>query len=507
MAVSWDQKLTIAELQAEMYRLQKLLARRDVQKGPLIQDETDDTTLTFPVPDAPNPDGTYPTRREAYKGKEDGDVSTTDFNTIFVNYLNKVSPLSDMSEMATPGVLMEALSVNRDRYLRRNFNPEIQRIGILTSGGDAPGMNAAIRATTLTALNFEFAPQTNMEVYGIHNSYGGLYEWVTGTRKADRFNRERVWNIAPLAGSILRSLRFENWKKFFADGTLRSLKFGNILDGLVVIGGDGSARGARALWKACRFPVVACPGTIDNDTHPWSERSIGFDSAVHMATNMLNSLRSTAEASGRLFFAKLMGRHRGDLPLFAGISGHADFVLTSERGEKKWDHLRLLRLLRLVYKEIKENPYQSALVSVAEGVNLPDSLEAERGKTRSSDDLLVRLAQALSDLHQSNFETEFKNASSPCNPEYKDKVINLWRELETLRKDIHLEIRSMDLGHAQRGGAPVPSDIILASRIGSHAVEVLCTMDWDWAAKKHPEEIPFIGVINDKPQVSWIDPS
>lgn len=497
MPLTWEQKLRVAELQAETYRLQKILARREPQTEAVIQGESSHGTAgTRPDFMPPVPFGSLPTRRERYKACAEPPGAAGD-------YIGELASLPAHRQDFTPGELVEMLSRNRDKYLRQHHNPNIRRIGVLTSGGDAPGMNAALRAATLTVLNFDYPNAPQAQIYGIPDGYGGLCAWAQGGPPPSPLTRDRVWNIASSPGSILRSVRFESWKSESADPTLN---FSGILDGLVAIGGDGTARGAKALWQNKRLPVVACPGTIDNDTHPWSDRSIGFDSAVSMATTLLQALRATADASGRLFLAQLMGRRRGDLPLFAGIVGHADLILTQERSTLVWDHHRLLRLLRLIYQEIELNPYHSALVAVAEGVELPDDLEQERG-AGMIEPLLIRLNLAFQALHSPSFPTTFlADGQVERRPAYKQQVLDLWTRLQPQRARIKLDIRTMDLGHAQRGGVPVPSDILLASRIGAHAVDVLRSMDWDWAENAHPNEVPFIGIIHDRPAVTWVDP-
>ncbi len=487
-------KVRQAELQAEIYRLQKLLARRERQNAGMIQGR-----LPWTIP---KPEGGVPNRDPGYATSSTSKAPAGAASEPYISALEKINTASIKPELLG-GYLVEAISTNYDNWLRRNYNGHIGNIGVLTSGGDAPGMNAAIRAVVLTALNFGYG--RNIQAYGIQDGYCGFYGWVKGKAKPKYapFKRRDVWEISGCAGSILRSMRFSKWKDCMEEGW----SWGNACDGLVVIGGDGSTRGAAALWKHKRMPVVVCPATIDNDTHPWSDRSIGFDSAVQMATTMLDALRATSSASGRVFLAQLMGRHRGDLPLFTGVAGHADLVMISERsgsGDLVWDYLRLARILKLIYQEIERSDYGSALVAVAEGVELSDEIETLIGHATIPADkkkelLLQRMVKALEELHDNGFD---KHLSSPATQKLKEK----WQSLKPYRDTRKLEFRTMDLGHAQRGGRPVPSDIILASRIGAHAVEVLCTMDWEWAERAHPDEVPFIGVINDRPTVTWVDP-
>jgi 6-phosphofructokinase len=425
------QGLRTAELQAEMYRLQKLLARRDVQQAPLIQATAGGAMPPAPAWGAPVPTGVLPTRRENYRPFRSRGLPASDFLS---GLQVQLQSLGTKAAQDTKGGLLEACATNRDLWLRAHYN-RLRRIGILTGGGDAPGMNAALRAATLTALNFAFAARWNPRVYGIRDSYQGLYNWILNPRPArgqPRFGipltRDVVWDIASNAGSMLRSLRFPAWQQDAQGLTAAQVK--KILDGLVVIGGDGSTRGAKALWQAARVPVVVCPGTIDNDTHPWSDRSIGFDSAASMATALLNALRATAEASGRVFLVQLMGRRCGDLPLFAGVSGHANLVLTAERSEEEWNNLRLLRLLKLAYTEIDKNPYNSAIIAVAEGVTLPDDVELERGRpSMVGSPLLGRLEKAFEDLNDDGFLARFHPAHARRRA-YRQEVVSLWKSFK-----------------------------------------------------------------------------
>lgn len=194
----------------------------------------------------------------------------------------------------------------------------VKRIAIITSGGDAPGMNACIRAVVRAAL------KKNIEVYGYWRGYQGLI--------ADDFvplKRFAVSNIVQTGGSILISSRSEEFmtpegrKK--AGDNLR--KRG--VDGLIVIGGNGSLTGAHLLTQETDINVIGIPGTIDRDIYG-TEQTIGFDTAVNTALDAIDRIRDTASAMERVFLIEVMGRHCGDIALLAGVSGGADAVLVPE---------------------------------------------------------------------------------------------------------------------------------------------------------------------------------
>ncbi len=220
-------------------------------------------------------------------------------------------------------------------------------IGVLTSGGDSPGMNACIRAVVRTAL------RNKNNVYGIYYGYEGLIDG-----KIEIFNEKSVANIIHRGGTILktaRSNRFleESWRKTAA----QNLKKNNI-DGLVVIGGDGTAKGAYALQKECGIKITGAPGTIDNDLFG-SDYTIGFDTAVNTVVEAIDKIRDTAESHDRVFIVEVMGRDSGQIALNCAIASGAEAVLIPE---SKHDSENLIRIL----SSGRENK-SSKIVIVAEG--------------------------------------------------------------------------------------------------------------------------------------------
>ncbi|MDP4169603.1 MAG: 6-phosphofructokinase [Bacillota bacterium] len=275
----------------------------------------------------------------------------------------------------------------------------MKKIGVLTSGGDAPGMNPAIRAVVRKAIFHE------LEVYGVYGGYTGL---ISGNIK--KLELGSVGDIIHRGGTILHSARCLEFKtKEGQQQGIEQLKAHGI-EGLVVIGGDGSYRGAKALTEQ-GFPCVGVPGTIDNDI-PGTEFTIGFDTALNTIIDAIDKIRDTATSHERTFIIEVMGRDAGDLALWAGLSGGAETILIPE---EKYDMNEIATRLRKGHERGKKH----SIIVVAEGV----CSGVEFGK---------QLEEAT------NFDT-----------------------------------RVSVLGHIQRGGSPTAFDRVLASRLGARAVELL----------------------------------
>ncbi|WP_066063546.1 6-phosphofructokinase [Neobacillus soli] len=275
----------------------------------------------------------------------------------------------------------------------------MKKIGVLTSGGDSPGMNPAIRAVVRKAIFH------NVEVYGIYGGYTGL---MCGNIK--KLELGSVGDIIHRGGTMLQSARCPEFKsKEGQQKGIEQLKAHGI-EGLVVIGGDGSYRGAKALTEQ-GFPCVGVPGTIDNDI-PGTERTIGFDTALNTVIGAVDKIRDTATSHERTFVIEVMGRNAGDIALWAGLAGGAETILIPE---EKYDINDIAdRLLKG-----KERGKKHSIIVVAEGVC-------------SGYEFAKQLEEATS------FDT-----------------------------------RVSVLGHIQRGGSPSASDRVLASRLGARAVELL----------------------------------
>jgi 6-phosphofructokinase 1 len=194
----------------------------------------------------------------------------------------------------------------------------MKKIGILTSGGDAPGMNACIRAVVRSALH------NKLEVYGIYNGYEGM---INGDIQAMDF--KSVANIIQRGGTILKTSRSERFRT--AEG--RQAAFDQLrqqgIDALVAIGGNGTFTGAELFSSEFDIPVIGAPGTIDNDLYG-TDYTIGFDTAVNTALDAIDKIRDTAESHGRTFFIEVMGRDTGFIAIHAGIAGGAEVVVIPE---------------------------------------------------------------------------------------------------------------------------------------------------------------------------------
>ncbi len=275
----------------------------------------------------------------------------------------------------------------------------MKKIGILTSGGDAPGMNAAIRAIVRSSLNKKF------NVIGFKNGYDGLID-----NKFVNFDRRSVGNIIQHGGSILytsRSLRFlEEKYRLIAAKNLDKID----IDSLVVIGGEGSARGAKELAKDTKIKVVCIPATIDKDM-PLVGKTIGFDTAINTALNAIDKIRDTATTSNVTHIVEVMGRNCGWLAILAGIGAGAEAALIPE---SKTD---VDILSKRVINQLKSGK-KGCILIVAEGSHLNGNVLAEK---------------------------------------LKEKRI--------------LDIRITSLGHIQRGGNPSAADRVLASELGYAAVK------------------------------------
>jgi len=275
----------------------------------------------------------------------------------------------------------------------------MKRIGVLTSGGDAPGMNAAIRAIVRKAIYHD------LEVMGVYNGYQGLIDG-----KIERLDLGSVGDIIQRGGTKLHSARCLEF--ITEEGQQKAIvqmkKHG--IEGLVVVGGDGSYRGAMAL-TAKGFPCIGVPGTIDNDI-PGTDYTIGFDTALNTVIEAIDKIRDTATSHERTFIVEVMGRGAGDLALWAGLAGGAETIVIPEVA---FDIEDILSRLHSGHERGKKH----SIIIVAEGV---------------------------------------MNANEFAN---------------LLKEHGNIETRVSVLGHIQRGGSPSARDRVLASLFGARAVEVL----------------------------------
>ena len=277
----------------------------------------------------------------------------------------------------------------------------MRRIGVFSSGGDAPGMNAAIRAVVRTGVYH------GLEVFGIYRGYEGMIEGdIVPMDKRD------VANIIHRGGTVLKTARSERFKT--TEGRKEAYDALQVhgIDGLIVIGGDGSFTGGKIFHEEYGIPIIGVPGTIDNDLYG-TDFTIGFDTAVNTAVEALDRIRDTADSHNRLFLVEVMGRDTGYIALNTGIASGAGAILIPESS------IDLDLLMKHLEKTAKHRKLFSLIV-VAEG--------NENGN-----------AQELANEIKKRF------------PDYDTKVTII--------------------GHLQRGGSPSALDRLIASRMGYSAVE------------------------------------
>ena len=275
----------------------------------------------------------------------------------------------------------------------------MKNIAVLTSGGDAPGMNAAIRAVVRMGIH------KGMNVFGVRKGYSGL---INGD--FEKLNESSVSDIMQRGGTILQTARSEEFKT--EEGQRKAANMAKIfgIEGLVVIGGDGSFAGARRLSEK-GIACIGVPGTIDNDL-AYTDFTIGFDTAVNNALDAINKIRDTSTSHERASIIEVMGRNSGDIALYAGLAGGAEGIIVPEV------EFKLENICKLLIER------------------------KNRGKLHS----IIILAEGVGDA----------------------------KELEQqIMENVDIEVRATILGYTQRGGNPTASDRILASRLGARAVELL----------------------------------
>ena len=207
----------------------------------------------------------------------------------------------------------------------------MKKIAVLTSGGDAPGMNACIRAVVRGAIYYE------VEVYGVSHGYQGLIE-----NEIERMQSHSVSNILQHGGTVLKSARSTDFKT--KEG--RKKAYDNLMErgikGLIAIGGDGTFTGANIFHEEYDFPVIGVPGTIDNDIYG-TDKTIGFDTAVNTTLDAIDKIRDTADSHGRIFFIEVMGRDSGYIAIQSAIGGGAESVILPEKNTTAFDIVNNLK--------------------------------------------------------------------------------------------------------------------------------------------------------------------
>lgn len=275
----------------------------------------------------------------------------------------------------------------------------MKRIGILTSGGDAPGMNAAVRAVARKALS------SNLEVCGINYGYKGLVEG-----NIFEIREKEVSDLIQQGGTMLYTARYPEFaEKEYQEKGIQQLKK-NGIDAIVTIGGDGTYHGAVRLTEH-GFNAIGIPGTIDNDV-PFTDYTIGFDTAIQTSVEAIDKIRDTAKSHSRIFVVEVMGRNSGEIALATAVASGSQVVVVPE---KPYD----INDISERVKDARRRGHDHQIIITAEGAI-------------HADELTKKLA-----------DTGIEN------------------------------IRDLTLGHIVRGGSPTAYDRILASRMGSYAVEML----------------------------------
>ena len=296
---------------------------------------------------------------------------------------------------------------------------EIKKIAVFTSGGDAPGMNACIRAVVKTGIHY------NKEVVGILMGYDGM---INNNFKP--LNEASVGDIIHRGGTVLKTARCLEFKtpEGMERGYQNILK--NKIDAIVAIGGDGTFMGAERFSSKYNIPLIGIPGTIDNDMFG-TDFTIGFDTATNTTVDAIDKIKDTADSHNRLFFIEVMGRDSGLIALYSGLAGGSEAILLPER------ETNIDTLVKSLQQSVNKNNKSSCIIIVAEGEQSGGALKiAEKVKERF---------------------------------DFYDTKVTI-------------------LGHLQRGGSPSCFDRVLASRLGTAAVESLL----EGASRK------MVGLINNK---------
>lgn len=338
---------------------------------------------------------------------------------------------------------------------------EIQRIGVATGGGDCAGLNAAIRAVVKTAIRCQ-----GWRVVGVTNGFDGLI-WP---ERCVEMTVDSVRGLLPVGGTVLGTTNRGNpfrypieengrkEKRDFSEQCLRNFKFLN-LDALVVIGGEGTLGIARD-FSRLGMPIVGLPKTIDHDVS-LTETTIGFDTALHIATEAIDRLHTTAESHGRVMIVEVMGRHAGWISLHAGLAGGADVILIPE----------IPFTVDAVCHKIRQREAEGrrfTIIVVAEGIQLPATDGPEQ------------LTQTMEISHRLG---------------------------EIIGPMVDKEVRMTVLGHVQRGGSPSPFDRILATRFGSAAVEMVARREFGRMACLRQGKICSVPLEDAVAILNTVDPS
>jgi 6-phosphofructokinase 1 len=335
---------------------------------------------------------------------------------------------------------------------------KVERIGILTGGGDCPGLNAVIRAVVRTAIR-----DHDLEVLGIQLGFEGLL-----TKSCFPLTHDTIRGILPKGGTLLRTTNRGNPFEYPGGGgtedrstqLLKNIKELG-LDGIIAIGGDGTLKIAQRLFEM-GIPMIAVPKTIDNDLAA-TDFTFGFMTAVVVATDAVDRLHTTAESHDRVMVLEVMGRNCGWIALHAGIAGGADIILIPEIPYRPDAIVASIRA-----RQAEGSPFD--IVVVAEGA------KRVGGEERYIDRRSRRLGGIA------------------------------YQVADDIAREINLEIRVTVLGHIQRGGSPIPFDRVLATRFGKAAADLIAQGDFGKMVALRGERIVAVPIKDAVSNPKYVDP-
>jgi phosphofructokinase-like protein len=317
------------------------------------------------------------------------------------------------------------------------------RIGVLTGGGDCPGLNAAIRAIV----------RKGVDVYG-HAIVGFRDGWRGPLENVHQeLTIDSTRGILPLGGTILRSSRTNPFKQDYGPTRIQENLASLHLDGLIAIGGEDTLGAATRLYAEHDLPVVGVPKTIDNDLGA-TDTTFGFDTAVHVATQAIDRLHTTAESHNRVMVVEVMGRHAGWIALYSGLAGGADVILIPER---PFDIDEVCRLIR---RRHSRGRYFSIVVAAEGATPQEGTMEVVGGE---KDEFGHKRLGGIG-----------------------------WRLEREIEERTGFETRATVLGHTQRGGSPTAFDRVLATRLGIAAVDAAHERRWGTMPAVHGPRIELV---------------
>jgi 6-phosphofructokinase 1 len=331
------------------------------------------------------------------------------------------------------------------------------RVGIMTGGGDCPGLNAVIRAVVRRSVL-----EPHSEVLGIKNGWRGLIEG-----DLMELNRLSVTGILPRGGTILGTSRVNPKSEAGDVERIRSTWEANGLDAVIVVGGEGTLRAARDMWREHGMRIVGVPKTIDNDLDG-TDFPFGFDTAVNTVMDAVDRLHSTAESHHRVMVIEVMGRHSGWIAAYGGIAGGADMILVPEHP------FRLSRVCEVLRRRESQGSAFSIIVV------------AEDARPHAEEDFLDEATRSQIYQHGRLGGIGFQLALQ-------------------IEKTTRIETRHANLGYVQRGGSPTAFDRVLATRFGVKAFELVLEGAWGRMAALRCNKVISIPLDEAVQKIKYLD--